>query len=114
MIFKLLTRVIRFGDINYGSHIPSSGSDAVITIPAKANCRIIIHRIYWSYSAAGAGRLTISDGNASDITLDITASGPGVISMNRLSAVGNQSVVTLTGIASTQGRLHVEYTVEHG
>lgn len=114
MIFKILTRTLHLSDVLYSSNVPASGSNAVVTIAGVTNKRVIIHRVLWSYSGDGAGRLTISDGNTDDFIVDITRSGPGALSLNRLSVVGNGAVVTLLGITATQGRLNVEYTLEHG
>ena len=114
MILKILSRVLKFTDVKYATHVPASGSNAVITINGTSNYRTLIHKVIWSYSADGAGRLTVSDGVEPDFTIDITKGGPGSITLNRIGSIGATVTITLLGIATTQGRVNAEYTVEHG
>jgi hypothetical protein len=113
MILKLLTRALKFHEVKYSS-VSNVGSNCVITIVGIPNHRILVHKVYWSYSADGAGSLTINDGHPSPFNVDITKSGPGALTVNRIGNLGADVTVTLLGIAAITGRLNVEYTLEHG
>lgn len=114
MISKLLTRALNLYEVKYSSHVPAIGSNAIVTIPGTPNHRILVHKVIWSYAADGSGNLTVLDGHPDIFSVDITKSGPGALTLNRIGAVGANVTITLLGIIGIQGKLNVEYTVEHG
>ena len=114
MISKLLSRTLNWNEVKYLTSIPAAGSNAIVTVAAVQYHRILIHKVFWSYSADGAGSLNVNGGPGSDFNVDITKSGPGALTLNRFGLLNTDVVITLLGIPGIQGKLNVEYTVEHG
>lgn len=63
------------------SHEPASNTAAVVTLAAgAAGVSNILHAATWSYDGdPTAGTLTVQDGSAVWLKIDITAKGPGQI-----------------------------------
>jgi hypothetical protein len=96
---------------------PMAGADtaagtnvaATITLAVVGGMRHAISGVLWSYSAAPTGgRLTISNGGATALDIDITGSGPGVLAFDpaKLGDTGASVVVTLAaGGAAVVGKV---------
>lgn len=102
-------------DILNASHLPSAATAAVVTLPAVANAKNCIGKVYWSYDAAPAAgaKLTIT-GSGITFEISITAAGPGAFTMGPYVGVVNTPVVATlsSGGGVVVGKLNVDYVVE--
>ncbi len=84
---------------------------ATVTNAAVAGQRTVIDGVAWSYSGGTpAGSLTITDGGTTVFSVDVTANGPGQVTVPKglSSAVNSALVVTLAdGGASLVGKVNV-------
>ena len=88
---------------------PAVNVAAVITLAAEAGRRNVVRYLAWSYSAAPTGgRLTVTDGGANRLVIDITAAGHGSLAITNgfQGAVNSAIVVTLAAAgAAVTGKL---------
>jgi len=101
-------------DIIVARDLPAGNTAAVVTIADPGDgFRIVIHKIIFSYTAAPTGgRLTITGGLIT-LDVDITNSGPGVLTLSWPIAKSTASVITLAaGGGVIAGKLNVIYSVE--
>lgn len=96
----------------------TAGANTAVTITkaaAGAGISNVISEVIWSYNAAPAGSILITDGGTTVIQFDITAAGPGFVQFDpplRMAA-NSALVVTLgAGGASVVGKLNIEQWTE--
>jgi hypothetical protein len=92
----------------------SAGAATTITLAAATNYAFTIQDIQWSYSAAPTGgKLTIANDGVTELEFDITAAGPGSLSLYFPGTVSKAVVVTLAAPGgAVVGKLNVQYTKE--
>lgn len=86
-----------------------ANTDGIITVAAVADKRHTLHKLVWSYSAAPTGGGITVSGGAVTLDIDVTAAGPGSLSINYLCAVNTAMVVTIkAGSGTVVGKLYIE------
>ena len=88
----------------------------VITIAPASNRRVALHYLLFGYDATvTAGRLTVSIGGVTVLSMPVTQTGPGPLPLPgmRSPRLGETVVITLTAAgATTQGSLTSMHTLE--
>ena len=93
----------------------AAGSAVTVTLSGAEGVFHVVHNVTWSYSAlATTGRITVTDGGASVVDLDIvqapTASLPDTLLPIQSQASSTAMVITLgAGGLSVVGKLVVDY-----
>lgn len=112
MLSKQLGNKVNNNGITCSKHVPATNTAAVVTLTAVANQRRIISSIQWSYSdVPTGGNLLVADETNTYLDLDITAAGPGGLTLCIPALVNSALTVTLHA-GTVQGKLAVQSTCE--
>lgn len=101
------------GGPTFVSSVGAGANQAVtITIAAVATEKHVLDWVQWSYSAAGAGSLSITVDGTTVMQLDITAAGPGSLDLSAApiyGAINEAVVITLAAVTGAVGKLNCRY-----
>jgi hypothetical protein len=87
--------------------LAGANASEVITFTGVSGKSHILELVVWSYSVAGAGRLTVESGLGNRILdIDIVAAGPDWLAPNLKANPGSDLIVTLFALAGSIGKLN--------